>query len=206
MVWGDSYYNTGVWIGTAYAAVASLCRGACWYQSSTLAFDGRQFELHLWNGESLGSNPLERPASMTELNLPRGNSRVWGGNSPVGNIAGATYDAVSGRLYLLGFPFGPDDYTGRLYSFTVGGSGGQGPNPPIDAVMSDWSAWTAAGDWTPCSGNTQERSEQRTRTILTPAMDGGSTPPLAEVRTISRACGHNGGRTGPVVGTARPRE
>src|SRR5690606_14213038 len=38
MVWGDSYYNTGTWIGTTFAAVASLCKGACWYQSSTLAF------------------------------------------------------------------------------------------------------------------------------------------------------------------------
>src|SRR5690606_24362315 len=43
MTWGDSYYNTGFWIGTTYGAVASLCKGSCWYQSSTLAFDGRQF-------------------------------------------------------------------------------------------------------------------------------------------------------------------
>src|SRR5690606_20836866 len=95
MTWGDSYYNTGVWIGTTYAAVASLCQGSCWYQSSTLAFDGRQFELHLWQGSSLGSNALTRPSEMTELNLPRGNTQVWGGNSATGNIAGATYDSVT---------------------------------------------------------------------------------------------------------------
>src|SRR5690606_21203067 len=76
MTWGDSSYNTGVWIGTTYAAVASLCQGSCWYQSSTLAFDGRQFELHLWQGSSLGSNALTRPSEMTELNLPRGNTQV----------------------------------------------------------------------------------------------------------------------------------
>ena len=130
MVWGDSYYNTGVWIGTTYAAIASLCRGACWYQSSTLAFDGRQFELHLWDGNSLGSDRLKRPASMTELNLPRANPRVWGGNTPVGNVAGATYDPTSGRLYLIAFPLGPDDFTGRLYSFVVDAEGSGPPDPP----------------------------------------------------------------------------
>lgn len=60
-VWGDSYYNTGTWIGTTYAAVASLCQGACWYQSSTLEYDGRQFELHLWDGNTLGENRTQRP-------------------------------------------------------------------------------------------------------------------------------------------------
>jgi hypothetical protein len=119
MVWGDSYYNTGTWIGTTYAAVASLCQGSCWYQSSTLAFDGRQFELHLWNGAALGKDRLRRPDSMIELDLPRGNDRVWGGNAPPGNIAGATFDETSGRLYMIGFPLGPDNYTGRLYSFIV---------------------------------------------------------------------------------------
>ncbi|MCC7044020.1 MAG: hypothetical protein IT183_09160 [Acidobacteria bacterium] len=122
MVWGDSYYNTGFWIGTTYGAVASLCKGACWYQSSTLAFDGRQFELHLWDGASLGRNRLARPTAMFELDLPRGNSRVWSGNIPTGNIAGATYDPVSGRLYMIGFPFDTDDYTGRLYAFRVSGN------------------------------------------------------------------------------------
>jgi hypothetical protein len=125
MTWGDSYYNTGMWIGTTYAAVASLCQGACWYQSSTLAFDGRQFELHSWDGATLGGDPLQRPSEMRELDLPRGNSVVWSGNAPVGNIAGATFDAVSGRIYMLGFPFGGDVYTGRLYSFIVNGNVGQ---------------------------------------------------------------------------------
>jgi hypothetical protein len=129
MTWGDSYYNTGMWIGTTYAAVASLCKGSCWYQSSTLAFDGRQFELHLWNGSTLGSDPLRRPSEMTELNLPSGNTSVWGGNSPTGNISGATFDNVTGRIYMFGSPFGDDVYTGRLYSFIVNGAGGAAPPP-----------------------------------------------------------------------------
>lgn len=121
MVWGDSYYNTGFWIGTTYGAVASLCKGACWYQTSTLAFDGRQFELHLWDGSALGRNRLARPSAMFDLDLPRDNDRVWGGNSPTGNVAGATYDPTSGRLYMIGFPFGADYHTGRLYAFRVTG-------------------------------------------------------------------------------------
>jgi glucose/arabinose dehydrogenase len=197
MVWGDSYYNTGVWIGTTYAAVASLCKGACWYQSSTLAFDGRQFELHTWDRSALGGNALARPTSMTELTLPRGNQRVWSGNVPVGNIAGATYDATSGRLYLIGFPFGPDDYTGRLFSYIVDGAGGgtPGPSPPVDAVVSEWSAWTPVGEWSVCSGGVQTRTEQRTRSVLTPPSNGGATPALVEQRMVSQAC----------TGTGAPR-
>lgn len=130
MVWGDSYYNTGAWVGTTFVAVASLCKGSCWYQSSTLAFDGRQFELHTWDGTRLGSDPLTRPSSMRELTLPIANSRVWAGNSPTGNIGGATYDSVSGRYYMIGFPFGSDDYTGRLYSFRVGTPTNSPPSGP----------------------------------------------------------------------------
>jgi hypothetical protein len=142
---------------------------------------------------------------MTELALPYGNTRVWGGNSAVGNVAGATYDAVSGRLYMIGFPFGPDFFTGRLYSFLVGSGGGQGPGAPIDATVSDWSAWSPTGDWSPCLGSLQQRGEQRERTVVTPASNGGTTPPLVETRTASRACGGGRPRTGPTVGTAKPR-
>jgi hypothetical protein len=41
--------------------------------------------------------------------------------------------------------------------------------------------------------------------VITPASNGGATPPLQEVRTIMRSCGSSGARTGPAVGTARPR-
>jgi hypothetical protein len=145
MTWGDSYYNTGVWIGTTYASVASLCQGGCWYQSSTLAFDGRQFELHLWNGNTLGSNAQARPSSMAELQFPRGNTRVWSGNSATGNIAGATYDAVTGRLYLIGFPFGTDDYTGRLYTYAISGAGGAPAPAPGDTTAPSVALTSPAG-------------------------------------------------------------
>ncbi|MCC7044035.1 MAG: PQQ-dependent sugar dehydrogenase [Acidobacteria bacterium] len=193
MVWGDSYYNTGFWIGTTFGAVASLCKGACWYQSSTLAFDGRQFELHLWNGSALGTNILARPSHMEELVVPIDPSRQGGGpmgNRTVGNLAGATYDPVSKRLYVIGFAMG-DAYTARLYSFVVNeqGSGGPPAVPPVDAVVSDWSPWTPMGDWSPCADGVRTRREERTRTILTPASNGGVTPSLTESRTATSSCG-----------------
>ncbi len=112
-VWGDSYYNTGQWIDGAdkhgFVMVASLGGGKCWYQSSTLEFDRRVFELHIFDPVTLGEaargklSPWKvKPASMTELTLP-GLGGTWGGNVPVKNIGGATYDAVTKRLYLIGF-------------------------------------------------------------------------------------------------------
>jgi hypothetical protein len=188
-VWGDSYYNTGMWVGTTFVSVLSGCKGGCWYQSSTLAFDGRQFEMHQWSGAGLGSNILKQPDVMTELLLPRGNTVVWGGNIPTGNIAGATYDATTGSVYLIGFPLGPDVHTGRLYQFSVGAGSPPPPPPPVatDAVVSAWSAWT--GDvWSACSGGTQTRTETRTRTVVTAATNGGTTPALSETRTASQSC------------------
>lgn len=189
-VWGDSYYNTGVWIGETFASIASLCKGSCWYQSSTLAFDGRQFELHQWNGRNLGTNILKRPDSMVELPLPDASARVWGGNSATGNIAGATYDSVTGKIYAFGVPFGSDDYTGRVFQIGVGGA--PPPPPPVvdaDAEVTDWSAWVPTGDWSICvAPGVQTRSEERTRTVVTPAMGTGTTPPLRETRVASRAC------------------
>jgi hypothetical protein len=192
-VWGDSYYNTGAWVGTTYVAIASLCKGACWYQSSTLHYDARQFELHQWNGAGLGSDPLKRPDSMVELTLPTPNTRVWPGNIPTGNIGGATFDATTGRYYLIGFPFN-GDYDGRVYVFQMAAGTPPPPPPPppppadpVDAVVSDWSAWMG-GDWSACSSGTQTRTETRTRTVLTPAQNGGATPALSETRTASQVC------------------
>jgi hypothetical protein len=204
MTWGDSYYNTGAWVGETFVAVASLCgvqgatttkvgtttitgSGACWYQSSTLAFDGRQFELHAWAGSGLGSNTLKRPDQMTVLSIPTPNTRVWSGNIPTGNIGGATFDPTTGIYWLLGFPFN-GDYDGRLYAFRV--TAGVPPPPPpapVDAIVSEWSTWTA-GAWSTCSAGTQTTTETRTRTVLQPAQNGGTTPHLSESRPASRSC------------------
>jgi hypothetical protein len=68
--------------------------------------------------------------------------------------------------------------------------GGSEPPPPqpVDAVVSEWSAWTPTSEWSPCVNGTQSRTEERTRTVLTPASNGGTTPHLSETRTVSQAC------------------
>ncbi len=124
MVWGDSYYNNAVWIDgpnkQGFAAIAALGKGKCWYQSSTLHFDDRQFELHIWDSNSLMNGLLTRPTSMTELQVPRGIvPQPWEGDVPMANISGATYDATTSRLYAVGYPLGYNVYTGRLYSYAV---------------------------------------------------------------------------------------
>ena len=58
---------------------------------------------------------------------------------------------------------------------------------PVDAVVSAWSAGTA-GAWSECANGQQSRTETRTRTVVTPAQYGGTTPPLSESQTVSQAC------------------
>ena len=190
-VWGDSYYNTGMWIGTDFIAVLSACKGRCWYETSTLHHTDRQFEWHVWSGSSLtgGTNRQPAPASMTELLLPRANTWSSEGNTTVGNISGATYDATTGIAYLVGYPMGDND-SGRIFRYRVGtGTPPVDPPPPIatDAVVSAWSPWDG-GAWSMCAAGAQTRVETRTRTVVTPATNGGSTPPLSETRTASQPC------------------
>jgi beta-glucanase (GH16 family) len=64
-------------------------------------------------------------------------------------------------------------------------AGGSTPPPPpatpVDAVVSAWSDWQT----TTC---TETRVETHTRSVITPAQNGGSTPPLTETRTTTGAC------------------
>jgi len=108
-----------------FMAIASLCKGACWYMDSTLNFDGRQFELHYWNVSQLnisgGDNILTRPSFMKEIiGLPYGNpdAAMSGLDTPIGNIGGMTYSAISNKIYILACPFGDDKYTCRIFEFT----------------------------------------------------------------------------------------
>ncbi len=123
-VWGDSYYNTGMWIDgptkQGFVAIASLGKGKCWYGSSTLHFDDRQYELHVWDSSALGRGALTRPSSMAELVVPRGNNPMtWDGDVPMCNLSGATFDATASRMYAVGYPLGADWYTGRIYAYSV---------------------------------------------------------------------------------------
>ncbi len=86
----------------------------------------------------------------------------------------------------------------------AGGTGTPPPPPPpvaVDATVSDWSAWTG-GAWGVCSlvsgQPIQTRTETHTRTVLTAAQNGGTTPALSETRVASQAC------TLPPVGIVLP--
>ena len=72
-----------------------------------------------------------------------------------------------------------------LFHFFIGNN--TPPPAPVNAVVSEWSAWTG-GAWSACTNNTQTRTETRTRTVITPASNGGTTPPLSETRTVSQPC------------------
>lgn len=57
--------------------------------------------------------------------------------------------------------------------------------PPIDCVVSDWSAWTYSA-WT-VAGSVETRTGTRTRTVVTPSANGGAAcPALSESVTESR--------------------
>jgi hypothetical protein len=59
----------------------------------------------------------------------------------------------------------------------------------VDAVLSEWSEWVPTSGWTTCTGGFQTRTEQRTRTIITPPQNGGTIPGLMwEVRAVSQPC------------------
>lgn len=195
MTWNDSYYNTGMWIeGTTkrgYVAIATVGTGRVRYGDGGVQVDGQGFEMHIWNQTRLDDGLLTRPDSMTVLNLPRGNTRTWG-DYGVGKVTGATYDATSGRMYLIGFPFSTDNYTGRLYSFVVNAGGPVTPPPPspVDATYGPHEL-TSWGAWGPCDGGSQSRTETWVQPELTPAQNGGTSLTLAqrtETRTGTQAC------------------
>jgi hypothetical protein len=185
MVWGDSYWNTGINTGRGFLMVASLCKGKCWYGDSTLYYDARQFELHIWDPATLtGANILQRPTSMSELILPNAGDAWNAGDGPATNASGATY--ADGKLFVMLCGWQSDQPCG-LFQWRVG-SGTTPVLTPTDAVVSDWSAWAPTSDWSACANGTQTRPEQRTRTVITPASNGGATPSLSDTRTATQAC------------------
>jgi hypothetical protein len=128
LVWGDSYYNTGVWIDGpskhGFLLVASLGGGRVWYQQSTLHFDRREFEVHIFNPDDIGQAirgqraPWNvKPSSMQQLSLAGLGSATFNGNSNVENAGSATYDAVGKRLYIMGR--GINTFYARLYTYAV---------------------------------------------------------------------------------------
>jgi hypothetical protein len=61
--------------------------------------------------------------------------------------------------------------------------------PPVDCEMSEWSEWLPTSEWSVCVNGEQSRSEQRTRTIITPASNGGvACGATVETRAATQAC------------------
>jgi hypothetical protein len=62
----------------------------------------------------------------------------------------------------------------------------------FNAVLSDWTVWTSTEAWTACavdgSGGIQTRNETRSRTVLQPAVNNGTTGSLSEAREGTQAC------------------
>jgi len=63
------------------------------------------------------------------------------------------------------------------------------PPAPVNCVLSAWGAWTPITDWGACVADVQERTEQRTRTIVTQPETGGTAcGALVEQRVVEQAC------------------
>ena len=61
--------------------------------------------------------------------------------------------------------------------------------PPVHCVVSAWSDWAPLTDWGACVNDVQSRTEQRTRTVVTPPANGGlPCPVLSETRVETRSC------------------
>jgi hypothetical protein len=111
-------------------------------------------------------------------------------------VLGASYDPATRRVFVSLGSADRDtpDHSGPIvavYQLSVGvgsGSANEHPPTPVDAIVSAWSAWSPTSDLSACVGGQQTRTEQRTRTVTTPAANGGSTPSLVDTRTTSQIC------------------
>jgi hypothetical protein len=115
------------------------------------------------------------------------------GTQPIGStgkiIAGPTY-SNGVTWWQIDYTSGVDGWSGEDYLVLYDASGA-----PTDAVVSDWSAWTDTSGWSTCVNGTQTKTQVRTRTVITAATNGGSTPALSETQTISQSCTTEGAPT-----------
>lgn len=128
-VLNDGFYNSGCWINAinkyGFIVIASVGTGKCYYSESNIHAEGFAFELHIFDPADLGScangslNPWNvQPDSMTVLTLP-GLGQGKDGIGPELNIGGATFDPVTGKLYLIGCGGGVTPAHNRIYVFQV---------------------------------------------------------------------------------------
>lgn len=209
MVWGDSYFQNAFIIKDTFVAIAALCgvtgqtspsAGGCWYQDSTLHFDGRTQEIHTWDMAGFdGSNPLLRPTAMAELPLTRGYTAPFSGDVPATNVSGVTYDGTGNKVYVVIYGSGANVNTGRLYQLSPNTSGTpvvppDPPPPPDPAPVNCVGAWSApVNTYGSCVNNVQTVTSTSTFTITVPAAHGGTACAATNgqqlITTTTQACG-----------------
>lgn len=109
-VWGDSAYQTGLWIDLpnkhGFVLIPTVHTGNVWYQNSTLNWNGRTAEFQVYDPLQLGEVAQGRrpvwgvkPSDIWRPDWEAATSTNGQGNSAVRSITGATFDPQTGRLY-----------------------------------------------------------------------------------------------------------
>ncbi len=135
--WGSSYWSTHTWVdddaGTrqrhGLLAVASVATGRAWYETSYPRWEGRAFELHVFDPAHLSQVMAGtrqkwdvRPVSVIPLTLAGMTGGGKTGTTNVGSVGGATFDPLTNRLYVCGYglPNGTNGAKARIYVYSVG--------------------------------------------------------------------------------------
>jgi hypothetical protein len=195
MTWGDSYYNTCNWISgerSGVACVLDACGGKCWYGSSTLHSDYRVSEIHVFAEADLGAAAQGsknawnvQPATMKVISPLPGCNAIGGpgnwGNSTVGAVSAAWYDATTQLFYLIAPGCGADVYTVRMYVYSVNTGGSTPPPPPppmtfpLTVTASSLGTVTSTPSGIACPAACSASFAQGATVTLTPTASAGAS-------------------------------
>lgn len=126
----DSYWGGGMWIDTptkhGFVNLFSAFGGKVYYMSSDVYCDFMQFEWHIFDPSTLGQvaqgakTPWSAaPTYMAQVMLPGMGGYPRGHLTPGMAVTGATYDATTKRIYLLGSGINRFETTSRLFVFDI---------------------------------------------------------------------------------------
>jgi hypothetical protein len=122
-IWGDRYVG-GTWLDggsrSGVLMVGDFGTGYGWYQQSSLAYDGRCCELHVFDPQHLAdvANGKRAGSSVEPVNmiaLPEADS---GGDGGYGRGCYAAFDDVDKKLYVLKCSMN-GEYTARIYVYSI---------------------------------------------------------------------------------------
>lgn len=122
-MWGDRYVG-GTWLDggsrSGVLMVGDFGTGYGWYQGSSLAFDGRCCELHVFDPQHLvdvasGKRSASSIEPVNMIALPEADS---GSDSGYGRGCFAAFDSVDKRLYILKCSMN-GAYTARIYVYSI---------------------------------------------------------------------------------------